>query len=105
MDRIKNIVTKAFVNQGNIKLKNDCIRTNGNTTAWYYHGNLIAHIKGNLCVLSDCSWRSATTKKRLNFILKNLKPEARIYQKDFVWYIDNFRWEGEVGFYFNKETL
>jgi len=52
----------------------------------YFHP--IARISKNSIQISSCGWRSSSTKSRLNAILSHFGVE-RIYQQDFVWYINN----------------
>lgn len=59
----------------------------GAVTTVYLHGNLIAvmHINGGLW-LSSQSWRTRTTKSRLNAILE--QHNMWIYQRNGLWYFD-----------------
>lgn len=52
------------------------------------HGNLIAtiHPFNNTMRISSCGWRTATTKSRLNAILRSFSNTG-IYQSNFDWYI------------------
>ena len=54
------------------------------------HGNLIAQISnfGDI-KLSSCGWQTVTTKSRLNAILDTFLNGIGVYQKDFIWYIDD----------------
>ena len=54
------------------------------------HGNLIAQISnfGDI-KLSSCGWQTVTTKSRLNAILDTFLSGIGVYQKDFVWYIND----------------
>ena len=54
------------------------------------HGNLIAQISnfGDI-KLSSCGWQTVTTKSRLNAILDTFLSGIGVYQKDFIWYIDD----------------
>lgn len=71
-----------------------CGTTDNNVITYYYlHGHAIFALSVNqasgerVIILSDCGWRSATTKSRLNAILASVLPGYRIHQKDFSWYI------------------
>jgi hypothetical protein len=52
------------------------------------HFHPIARISKNSIQISSCGYRTKTTKSRLNAILSHFGVE-RIYQQDFVWYINN----------------
>ena len=54
------------------------------------HGNLIAQISnfGDI-KLSSCGWQTVTTKSRLNAILDTFLNGIGVYQKDFIWYIND----------------
>lgn len=54
------------------------------------HGNHIATIGDTFIELYTCGYQTNTTKSRLNAILKVHGNEARIFQRDFEWFvIDN----------------
>jgi hypothetical protein len=59
------------------------------------HGHIIATINFATCtmVLSACGWHTTTTKSRLNAILFDLKPGARIFSNKFEWF---FTCKGET---------
>ena len=65
-------------------------RSVGNTwtegTYLFLHGNVIARKDedGNV-TLSDCGWRTVTTKERLNGVLALSGSPWRIFQRDFEW--------------------
>ncbi|MFO0204448.1 MAG: hypothetical protein ACK528_15115, partial [Alphaproteobacteria bacterium] len=48
-------------------------------------------------LITDCGWRTSTTKSRLNVILDHLAL-PRIHQKNHVWYIGDDRWSGSKVF-------
>ena len=53
------------------------------------HGHIIASINyaTSVMVLSSCGWKTTTTKSRLNAILSDLVPGARIFAKSYEWFI------------------
>ena len=56
----------------------------------YLHGNHIATIGDTFLELYTCGYKTPTTKSRLNSILKVHGNGARIFQRDFEWFvIDN----------------
>lgn len=58
------------------------------------HGHTIAVMTADAVILSDCGWQTTTTKERLNGLLEILGTGARIYQRDFAWYINGEDWHG-----------
>jgi hypothetical protein len=68
------------------------------------HDNLICKIfpSGRVMDLSDCGWKSTTTKSRLNVILDEFAPGYGIFQKNFDWYFQTSRtskpeeWQGRL---------
>lgn len=65
----------------------------------YYHNNLIA-IKDritNKVRITNAGWESNTTKERLNGVINLSQSKMeRIYQKDFIWYLDGKSWDGKL---------
>ena len=54
------------------------------------HGNHIATIGDTFLELYTCGYKTPTTKSRLNALLKVHGNDARIFQRDFEWFvIDN----------------
>ena len=53
------------------------------------HDHIIASISYNTrkLAISACGWETTTTKSRLNAILSDLVPGARIFAKSFDWYL------------------
>ena len=68
------------------------------------HDNLICRIDPSLgrLTLSDCGWRSTTTKSRLNVILDEFAPGYGIFQKNFNWFFqvsqtsEPEKWRGQL---------
>lgn len=54
------------------------------------HGHIIAAInfKTRALAVSACGWETTTTKSRLNAILSDLVPGARIFAKSHEWFLD-----------------
>ena len=80
-------------------IRNKVNWSSGNTTVFNdnegnqfvtLHGNLIAQISnfGDI-KLSSCGWQTVTTKSRLNAILDTFLNGIGVYQKDFIWYIND----------------
>ena len=83
-DAIRNRV--EYWNGGNTTVETD---KEGNQFVTL-HGNLIAQISnfGDI-KLSSCGWQTVTTKSRLNAILDTFLSGIGVYQKDFIWYIND----------------
>ncbi len=70
----------------NVRVFNDVIKLQ-------YQGNTIAYKDRitNKISITNCGWFTNTTKERLN-ALKGVS----IYQKNFVWYLNNKEWDGNL---------
>lgn len=79
---------------------NKCIDwKNGNTSVTYsperdasyvyLHGNHIATIGETFIELYTCGYYTNTTKSRLNAILSEHGNGARVYQKQFGWFVSD----------------
>lgn len=86
----------AIKNRKSWKLSNTEVEICGDTTVVKLFNNTIAKITPTTLSLSDATWRTPTTKSRLNVLrrLYNLPP---IYQHNFIWYT------GEESNYNSKE--
>jgi hypothetical protein len=77
------------------KFGNTEVRTDNGVVSVYLHGNRIATVWDGGFRLSDCGWRTNTTKSRLNALL-DFWGYPRIYQKNFEWYVGNEEWTGTM---------
>ena len=83
----------------NQALRNFSNWSSGNTTVTstpdemqvFLHGNHIATLnKATMTInLFDGGWQSNTTKSRLNALLDELKPGFGVFQKNWVWFIND----------------
>jgi len=99
MRQITQDAINAFMSDSNFKRSNTKVEVIENykakKTVLKLHGNTIAvrvtkRRTGDKSIyLTNAGWSSVTTKERLNGI-----PGIDIYQKDFVWYINNKEWNG-----------
>ena len=91
MRKIEQQMNRAIVNKNDWSNSNTVVDYNSNTdcSAVYLHGNQIATVdhNTNALKLSSCGWHSVTTKSRLNAILSELIAGARVFQKNFDWYL------------------
>ena len=53
----------------------------------YLHGYHIATVKDNSILLFDGGWQSNTTKSRLNALCYEFSYGARVFQKNFEWFV------------------
>lgn len=77
----------AFVNGRRFKRANTEVRGKG----YYLHGHKIAwyDFRGRLWI-SNCGYQTVTTKERLNGL-----PNVNIKQKNWQWYLNGQKWDGE----------
>lgn len=70
----------------NVKVFNDVIKLQ-------YQGNTIAYKDRitNKISITNCGWFTNTTKERLNAL-----EGVSIYQKNFVWYLNDKKWDGNL---------
>ena len=81
-----------------------------NCSQVYLHGHQIASVDHNTQAikLDSCGYETVTTKSRLNAILDEVKYGAKVYQKNWNWYV-SFR-QSKTSFFdgivlFNEEQL
>ena len=77
------------------------INENNNKAKVFLHGNLIAEVCNEFVAIFDGGWQTVTTKSRLNALLAEFRPQARVFQKDFVWFIKH----GKNNFVFQSGSL
>ena len=66
--------------------KRDRIVSENGNVSLYLWGNKVAEVTDDKIALFSGTWRSNTTKSRLNAVLRGLGCDWRIYQKNFAWY-------------------
>ena len=73
-----------------------CYNDSTNCSSVYLHGHQIATVDHNTnsVKLDSCGYETVTTKSRLNAILEEVKYGAKVFQKNFVWFVG-----------YNKQTL
>ncbi len=71
-----------------------CFKENGITTEMQVllHGNLIAWLDTatNDLNISSAGWETVTTKSRLNALLDEFRDGAKIFQKNWEWFLSDF---------------
>lgn len=93
MRAITQKTAEAFARNEKVCFSNSQVIINDMGTHYYLHGNLIASMKDGVLFISNCGWKTNTTKERLNGILSQFNL-PKISQKHFVWYYGNEVFEG-----------
>ncbi len=82
----------ALSNKANWSGSNTTVSYNdsSNCSSVYLHGHQIATLDHNTKAikLSSCGYETNTTKSRLNAILEEVKYGCRVFQKNFVWFVN-----------------
>ena len=91
MRKIESQMNRAIVNRNNWSNSNTFVEYNSNTdcSTIVLHRTAIAvwDHKNEALKLNTGGWYSVTTKSRLNAILDQLMYGARVFQKDFNWFL------------------
>ena len=91
MRKLERQMNFAVSNKGNWCGSNTQVNFNSNTncSSIYLHGHQIATVDHNLKAvkLSSCGYQTVTTKSRLNAILEEVKYGAKVFQKNFDWFV------------------
>ena len=94
MRKIEEKMNKAIRSRENFKLDNTEVWISSNGTAHVYlHDNLIASFTStDMTFYSDCvscgTWKTRTTKSRLNAMLSEFHNELGIFQRKGEWYVN-----------------
>ena len=91
MRLIEQQMNYAIRNKENFSKSNTLVRYDAdeNMSSVYLHGHRIAdycHTKGKAWI-SSCGWESNTTKSRLNALLDEFKPQFKVFQKNWSWFV------------------
>ena len=105
MRKIEQQMNRAIVNKNDWANSNTQVNYNSNTncSSIYLHGHLICTFDHNTQAvkLNSCGYQTNTTKSRLNAILDEVKYGAKVFQKNFNWFVKynddiaNF-WDGMI---------
>ena len=105
MRKIEQQMNRAVVNKNDWSNSNTVVDYNSNTncSTVVLHRTAIAVYDHNTQAikLNTGGWHSNTTKSRLNAILQELIAGARVYQKNFNWFlsyhnVDVDFWDGMI---------
>jgi hypothetical protein len=94
MRQITNDSINAFLNARKFNKQNMSVEVLPNVTILKLHGNSIAFKYNDpekTLSITNCGWFSNTTKERLNAL-----PNVNIYQKNFEWFLNDKKWNGEL---------
>ena len=91
MRKIEREMNFAVSNKANWTKSNTGVSYNDSTncSSIYLHGHQIATVdhNTNAVKLSSCGYETVTTKSRLNALLSEVKYGARVYQKNWEWFV------------------
>ena len=87
MRKIERQMNSAVRNRSNFSSSNTMVKSDETGSMIYLHGNHIATVKDNSIILFDGGWQSVTTKSRLNALLDEFSYGARVFQKQFEWFV------------------
>ena len=91
MRKLERQMNFAVSNKSNWAGSNTQVTFNENTNCSQVrlHGHLIATYDHNLKAvkISSCGWTTNTTKSRLNALLEEVKYGAKVFQKNFDWFV------------------
>jgi hypothetical protein len=85
---------KAFMNAEPFKKSNMEVEVLPNVTVLKLFGNRIAYRYNDperTISITNCGWDTPTTKERLNAL-----PNVSIQQKNFEWFLNGEKWNGEL---------
>ena len=97
MRKITKESVKAFFNAERYFKNNTRTEVLPNVTILHLHDNPIAYRYNDperTLSIQNCGWFSNTTKERLNGILNHI-GHAGIYQKNFCWFLNGEKWNGQ----------
>ena len=91
MRKLERQMNFAISNKGNWNGSNTSVVYNEftNCSQVRLHGHLICTFDHNsqAVKLSSCGYETVTTKSRLNAILEEVKYGAKVFQKNFNWFV------------------
>ena len=91
MRKIEQAMNRAIVNKNDWANSNTQVNYNSSTncSSIYLHGHLICTFDHNTQAvkLDSCGYTTNTTKSRLNAILDEVKYGAKVFQKNWNWFV------------------
>lgn len=75
------------------------IKTEGNLTSIKYHQTKVVEFSDSWILLNNGGYKTQTTKTRMNQASNQFNLGYRVYQKNYIWYVDyknkTFQFEGD----------
>ena len=106
MRKLERQMNFALSNKGNWAGSNTQVTYNDSTncSSVFLHGHRIATFDHNLKALkiSSCGYETVTTKSRLNAILQEVKYGAKVFAKNFDWFVS---YNGETASFWDGMIL
>ena len=91
MRKIERLMNKAIIEGRNFTSGNTSVIHEDGVANVFLHGNKIAEVGDNFVTLFDGGWQSATTKSRLNAILREHGIQGEcVFQRNFKWFVHKF---------------
>ena len=91
MRKIERAMNRAVINRTNWSKSNTtvCYNENSNCSTISLHGHQIATVDHNTKAvkISSCGYETVTTKSRLNALLSEVMYGARVFQKNWNWFV------------------
>tara|TARA_Y200000002_G_scaffold126466_1_gene104031 strand:+ start:1070 stop:1384 length:315 start_codon:yes stop_codon:yes gene_type:complete len=87
MRKIEAQMNRAIRTGENFTSSNTSVTHTSEGANVYLHGNHIATVKRNSILLFDGGWQSNTTKSRLNALCYEFSYGARVFAKNFEWFV------------------
>tara|TARA_R100000697_G_scaffold57268_1_gene70410 strand:+ start:1133 stop:1531 length:399 start_codon:yes stop_codon:yes gene_type:complete len=98
--QISRDAASALMARKKFKRSNTQVKVDESDAAYMYlFGNLIAcHEADGALKITAAGHKTVTTKCRLNAL-----PDVSIYQRDFVWYLNDEPWDGDWDIVYNPD--
>lgn len=87
MRKIERQMNQAIRTGNNFSSSNTTVKHFDGDAEVYLHGNHIATVMSNSIIIKDGGWQSNTTKSRLNALCYEFSYGARVFQKNFEWFV------------------
>lgn len=87
MRAVEKKMINAIINQKNLSCDNTKVVSQKDNVEVYLFDNLICKINRDFVDITNCGYKTSTTKSRLNSILLTFVKDRFIYQKKQEWYI------------------
>ena len=95
MRKIESDMNRAVINRTNWSKSNTtvCYNDNTNCSTISLHGHQIATVdhNTNAVKLDSCGYETVTTKSRLNALLSEVMYGAKVFQKNWEWFVSYYQ--------------